>query len=341
MKHGGDIYRNNVRLDFSVNVNPLGTPAEVTDAARSAAGRAGVYPDLEAERLRERIAVLEGRTPDEILTGNGASELFMAIVHAFRPETALVASPCYSGYEYALAAADCRIERYALREDNDFRLTEEILDHINDSIDMVMLADPNNPNGLLIESDLLERIADRCSEAGSILVLDRCFAPLTHEKYNRLQMRNIIEVKAFTKVVSVPGLRIGYMMSDRQDWLEKTARQLPEWNVSVTAQEAGAAAADVLLNTSYLDDALGLIALERQRLGSIMTELGLRVFPSDTNYLLVRTPEPVCSRLLGEHGILVRDCSSYDGMDEHYIRVAVRTRAENDALIEALKAVTD
>ena len=105
MHHGGDIYRNKIIADFSVNLNPAGTPGEVAEAAHNSLLRIKEYPDIEQEAVKTAVAEWVGVDREWIAAGNGASELIMGIVRAFRPEKALLTAPCYSGYEYALKAA--------------------------------------------------------------------------------------------------------------------------------------------------------------------------------------------------------------------------------------------
>ena len=177
--HGGDVYRNEVRLDFSVNLNPFPMPQEVTEAMQAGMSEVHQYPDPSQQKLREGIASLKGLDTENVICGNGASELLMAAVHAVRPKKALVAAPCYAGYAVALKAEDAEIEEYLLDEEQDFAVDAGILDQITDETGMVFIADPNNPNGRLIEPELKRAIIEKCEECGAVLVIDECFYPLT------------------------------------------------------------------------------------------------------------------------------------------------------------------
>ena len=179
MLHGGDVYRNEVRLDYSVNLNPFPMPSEVTEAMQAGLAEINQYPDPVQQKLRSRIAVLEGVSAENVVCGNGASELLMAAVHAVMPRKALITAPCYAGYAVALKASDAEIVEYLLDEKKNFTLDDGILDQINDDIDMVFIADPNNPNGRLIEPALKKAVTAKCGECGAVLVIDECFYPLT------------------------------------------------------------------------------------------------------------------------------------------------------------------
>lgn len=337
--HGGDVYRNEVRLDFSVNLNLALMPAEVTDAMQAGISEIHQYPDYTQQKLREKISALEGIHTENIVCGNGASELIMAAVHAVLPRKALITAPCYAGYAVALGAADAEAEEYFLKEESGFALDEGILERITEDTDMVFIADPNNPNGRCIEPGLKKAIAAKCEECGAVLVIDECFYPLTEAGTAGHSVTDkALHLRAFTKTFAIPGVRIGYMFSADPEMLGKIRKHLPEWNVSRIAERTGEAAADVIRTTDYLEKSVGLIKQEREFLHGQLEGLGIRVYKSDTNYLLFRSRPDLYDRLL-EKGILIRRCANFSGLDETYFRIAVRRHDENEELINTLREV--
>ena len=337
--HGGDVYRNEVRLDFSVNLNPLPMPAEVTEAMRAGMEEIHQYPDPSQQKLRESIASLEQTEPDSIVCGNGASELLMAAVHAVMPKKALITAPCYAGYAVALKAADAEVTEYFLNEDKDYIPDEGILDLINYDTDMVFIADPNNPNGKLIDPALKGAIAQRCEECGSVLVIDECFYPLTGAGISGRGLNdNALHLRAFTKTFAIPGIRLGYVISRDREMLTAIRKHLPEWNVSRIAERTGEAAADVIRKTGYLEESVRMIDRERGYLAGQLEKLGIRVYGSDTNYILIRSVADLYERLL-ERGVLIRRCANFSGLDETYFRIAVRKHEENEELIKNIGEV--
>jgi len=334
--HGGDVYRNEVRLDYSVNLNPLPMPQEVTEAIREGMSEIHQYPDPAQQKLRERIAELEGMSPENVVCGNGASELLMAAVHAVMPRKALIAAPCYAGYAVALKASEAEVTEYFLDEKKDFAVDAGILDKIGDGIDMVFIADPNNPNGSLIDPELKKAITEKCEKTGTMLVIDECFYPLTEAGSEAEAITdNALHLRAFTKTFAIPGIRIGYMLSKDAELLEKIRKHLPEWNVSRIAERTGEAAAKVLESTDYLSSSVHMIKHEREYLTGQLERLGLKVYRSDTNYLLIKSRPDLYERLLGK-GILIRRCANFSGLDETYFRIAVRQHKENEELINIL-----
>ncbi len=346
--HGGDVYRNEVRIDFSVNLNPLGVPAEILEAAHQGLREVTQYPDPYHTELRQAIAEFEKTDPDNIVCGSGASELIMASVHAIRPREALITAPCYSGYETALRASDTVIHYFDLDENAGFRLDEGILSHISEKTDMIFLTNPNNPNGRLIDPELLDLIKERCTECGASLVLDECFLPLTGADC-RIPDDNVLHLRAFTKTFAVPGIRLGYIISNDTSMLDRIRLHLPEWNVSRIAEKAGAAASRILTHSGYLQNAVDMTQTERGYLEQGLTSLGFRVYPSDVNYLLFRADPEMQERFrksgtdlydeLLKTGIMIRRCANFHGLDESFYRIAVRKHEDNAELITALRRI--
>ena len=338
--HGGDIYRNEVSLDFSVNLNPMGIPGPVMDECVRAISDLTNYPDHMQQGLREAIASMEGVEAGDIVCGNGASELIMATVHAIRPAKALITAPCYAGYRYALEAAGAEIREYILKESEDYVLDDSILEEITDDLDIIFLGDPNNPSGRLIDRDLLNRIKEACKEKGICLVVDECFLPLTARGTKTPESGDgTVYLRAFTKTMAVPGLRLGYIVCREKAVTDKIREQLPEWNISVIAQRAGIAAAGLATSQSdYMRSSLKLIEEERSYLTEELTRMGIKVYPSDTSYLLIKSREGLYESLLAK-GILIRRCDNFSGLDDSYFRLALRTHEDNEKLIAVIGEV--
>ncbi len=338
--HGGDIYRNQVVLDFSVNVNPLGTPEPVKAAVRNAAENLSAYPDPTCGQLRERLAAVLHTEADWILCGNGAAELIYQFIAALRPSRTLLPVPSFSDYEAALAAADCIPSFMPLLREEEFRLTDRILPAITGETGLVMLCSPNNPTGLRIGRPLLEDILAKCRETGAWLFLDECFGDLTDTPTPSLAeiLRpedRVFLLRAFTKTYALSGLRLGYAICPSQDMTDRICRCSQPWNVSSPAQAAGIAALDC---PEWPDEARRLIAREKDYLVRELRNLGISVLPGDANYLLLSGVPGLYDRLL-RRGILIRNCENYRGLSSGDCRIAVRTHEDNQALIKAVREV--
>ncbi len=336
MSHGGDIFEKNIVFDYSVSINPMGTPARVTDAIKESLEHISEYPDLKQRRLRKALSELEGCKPEEVLGGNGSSGLFHAIVQMIRPETALLISPCFSGYEYALAAeGNCRVFRYP---------EEEICSlpgKIDASADLLIIANPNNPTGRNIDFRTMIEIAEKCEETGTCLIADECFLSLSEHKeslsYFVRRFRKMFVVKAFTKTFAIPGIRIGYVVSSEEN-IKKLSMHLPEWSLSVPALEAGIACAGIMKEKDYLKNSCLMIKNERSYLERSLSEFGFEIVPSDTCFILFRAGEDLYGKLL-ERGLLIRDCSDFTGLEKGFFRVSVKNHEANQFLISALRDI--
>ena len=155
--HGGDVYRYPDMLDFSANINPLGTSSAVMEAAAARLKNIKNYPDLKKQELFEALSEAEQMPVENLILGNGAAELIFAFCWAVKPKNALLTAPSFAEYERGLKACGCQKIRYAaLREEAGFQLEEAFLSELTEDLDVVMLCNPNNPTGCLIDGNLLK-----------------------------------------------------------------------------------------------------------------------------------------------------------------------------------------
>lgn len=335
--HGGDVYGNKgVIHDFSVNTNPLGMPKEITDALISRAAEFSRYPDPHCRELRKAVAELESVPEDYILFGNGAADLIYRLCYALKPRSALVLAPTFSEYERALFAVGSRVNYHTLSSHNCFALTESVLDDITPETDAVFLCNPNNPTGCLAPGELLERIIAKASENGATLIIDECFLDFSGGESLKGHLEGspkLVILKAFTKMYAMAGLRLGYLLTSDIRLRDAVYSASQCWSVSVPAQIAGVAALSL---NGWTDRTRELITNEREYLSNALSELGIRVFHSDTNYLLIKSKLPLYNRLL-EKGIMIRSCGNFHGLSDSFFRVCVSTRDNNIILIKAVK----
>lgn len=347
--HGGNIYGNEIEYDFSVNLNPLGPPKSVQDALVAALNHVEEYPDPEYRELRRGLENYWQLAEEQIVPGNGASELIPGIIRTLSPKSCMVTAPCYSGYETVLnaAAPSCRIHRIPLRAEDDFTLPENICQEIaRVKPNLLILTNPNNPNGKRISANRLREIVDACRTAGTVLLVDECFLALSGGDEDSLihcirsESLPAVVLRAFTKTFAIPGVRLGYAVCSAP-MAERIRRELPEWNLSVFAQYAGRAALEAAAGgtSGYLAASVEMIAREREYLTAELEKLGLRVFPSDANYILFQSRDRELHQKLLDKGILIRDCRDYHGLTAGFYRTAVRTHRENTALLRCLRNI--
>jgi L-threonine-O-3-phosphate decarboxylase len=348
-QHGGDIYSfiekyGTEPLDFSANINPLGLPECVKKTLHSIDEAGAVYPDPHCSKLKLAISQFEGVPPEYIFCSNGAADIIYRIAHAMKPTRALITAPTFSEYETALKSAGCETAYYLLHKENDFRLTEDILEAIK-NVDIVFICNPNNPTGQVTDKKMMLKIAEKCAKTNTILVVDECFndfleTPDDFTVKNELErLLHVILLKAFTKIFAMAGLRLGYCISSSREYLDKIIAAGQPWNVSTPAQLCGIAA---LQDIAYLKQTKALIKKEREFLINELKQLGFEVYGSMANYIFFNAVDmPELDEALLKKGILIRSCENYYGLCKGYFRVAVKDENANKKLIAAIKQVKE
>ena len=328
-------------LDFSSNCNPLGPPEGVKRSICLSAEKIDSYPDPLCRRLCAAIAEYEGVLPQSVLCGSGSADLIDRLAYAGRPGKTIVTAPTFSEYERAVRNAGGEIIYHPLCEEEGYAVKDDILNRLTPDVDMLFLCNPNNPTGLTIESNLLNRILDACIRADILLVVDECFngfldQPGEHTlKFRLIDSRNLFILKAFTKIYGMAGVRLGYCLSTNGELLDAMRSAGQPWAVSSLAQAAGLAA---LRENIYIDETRQLIRSERAYLANALEALGMNVSKSEANYIFFRSDIPGLTDRLRSMGILIRDCSGYNGLLAGSYRVAVRTHEENVRLVDSLSA---
>ena len=337
--HGGDVYKYDHCLDFSANCNPLGTPQSVKKAIIDSVDGLSDYPRVGCGPLKEAIAVYEQTQKEYLICGNGAADLIFSLCRAKNPKKALLLAPTFAEYEQALVSVGCEITRYYLEETADFCVEENYLQFLKtEKPDIIFLCNPNNPTGITMPQELPEKILASCSELGIFMVVDECFLdfvkdPDRHTLKGKLaEHPNLFLLKAFTKRYAIPGVRLGYGFCSDRKVLERMEAVTQPWNVSTMAQQAGLAA---LKETEYVEKGRQIIFQESAWLKEEMTKLGLKVYPSEANYIFFRGPEDLFEKCVPK-GILIRDCSNYPGLQKGYYRVAVKLYEQNEELVRVL-----
>ncbi|MCQ8902716.1 MAG: threonine-phosphate decarboxylase CobD [Methanothrix sp.] len=349
-EHGGRILELSRRLgaqilDFSASINPLGPPP-LEDLVLSELKNISHYPDIKYSDFREAAASFVGVDPENIVPGNGSSEIIRIFseVCLEDDEIALIPAPTFGEYETQSRLAGARIVKTDLGVEAPRALDSVFDEPLLRDAKAAFFCNPNNPTGKLTEREELIRLAERCESRGVFLLLDEAFIELSDPDQSLADlapdMESLVVMRSLTKSFGVPGLRLGFAVTNR--WLADIMnRARIPWSISSIAS---AVAVHLLKDEEFLERSRESIIKELEWLTGALRSIGLRPLRSSTNFILVDVKDTglgsgeLADRMLNE-GILIRDCRSF-GLDG-YVRVAVRRRDENERLILAFKNVLE
>ncbi|MBQ1546988.1 MAG: aminotransferase class I/II-fold pyridoxal phosphate-dependent enzyme [Lachnospiraceae bacterium] len=335
MTHGGDIYNNKIDIDFSVNLNPVKPDADLKDAVFTGLLKSANYPDPSQKRLKENLSKIECVSENNLLFGNGASELILSCIRMINPKRVLLPVPCFTGYLHALGSIPgCVTDYYELKEANGFLLTDDIINALAEEHDLLILTNPGNPTGRNIDGKLLGSILNVAEEKNIKVILDESFLFLSKAGLSEDKIgirKNVFRIRSFTKLFSLPGIRMGYVLAEEES-IKELKGYLPEWNISAINEEVILSLLPYY-NRDFIKKSYGHIEIERKRFAALLSQLVEKVYPSDSLYIMFKAETDLYEKLL-KKGILIRDLSDVPGLSLGYFRVAVRKREENEAFIE-------
>lgn len=350
--HGGNVFTVARALgvapaqvfDFSASINPLGMSSMVHKALICSLDSLAHYPDTSHKELKQALAKHHGLSPAHFTIANGSTELIYNLPAMLPGKKALIISPSFSEYIRALNQHHWDAQHFILTPESNFSIDTDALEAaLGDGIDVLYICNPSNPSGTLYPQRTIEKIYSLCLSAGTFLVLDEAFMDFCEEasaKRMIVHSDNAIVLRSMTKFFGIPGLRLGYSISNAT-LAERLDAMGGPWSVNSLALAAGAAA---LRDVQHNQDTLDFVRLERRRLFESLAQFSkLKLYPSSVNYLLVEIKEGMTSRELKErlllHRIIIRDCSSFMGLSERFFRIAVRSSDENNRLLECLGRV--
>jgi threonine-phosphate decarboxylase len=325
--------------DFSSNVNPLGPSAAALRAARKALSRIDRYPEPEAQRLRTAVARYHGIKPEQVICGSGSTALIHLIPRVFKPRKVLIPVPTFSEYAVAASGAGAEVVCLPLPERTGFRLDPLEMAFALKGVDMAFLCNPNNPTGLLMSKSEMLEIAKYALDLGVHVVIDEAYMDFSNAESvskEAVQSSQLICLRTFSTFFGLPGLRIAYALAGEATVAALEAGREP-WSVNAVAEQAAIAA---LTDWRHARRTVRLMEKERDRLLSALRIMpGVETFPGTANFLFLKVAAdkaPLLAEKLALRGILVRDCSSFPGLDSRFLRIAVRSGRENKRLLRAL-----
>lgn len=348
MKHGGDIlsykdlYKGEI-IDFSSNINPMGRPKGLDIELKRAFNDLEKYPDIKYRNLKKEVSGYLKCDTENIVLGNGSMEIIDSIM-VFKDKVTLF-YPSFGEYEDRARIHNKKKIKLSL--DENFKIEIDKLKNNLEEDSLLIIGNPNNPTGLRIEKEKLLLIYNIALSKNSILVLDEAFFEFSPTDYDSIELfrnynfENVVIIRAATKFFALPGIRLGYACTSKILAEKLTERQMP-WSINSMADTAGKY---IFNQQNYINESKEYIANERMYMIDELEKINeIQAFPTQANFILIKLKKFNGEYLLKEliqQGILIRTCTSFLGLDDSFIRVAIKSREDNHRLIEALKSILE
>ena len=361
-------------LDYSSNINPYGIPESLKSRIIENLEILERYPDPDYVELREKLANLNNVNLSDIILGNGATEIIFLFMKVINPKKILIVSPTFGEYERAVKAVgtsrnsidlscsgdnknienkEIEIEYFELKESDDFKLNiGNLKNELEKKYDLLIICNPNNPTGKFLKLTQTEEILKECNKYDTKLFIDEAFIEFLADGMKESiinteeNKKNLFVTRAFTKFFAIPGLRLGYGMYFDKELEKKISEKKEPWSVNNFAEMAGST---VLDDAEYIEKTLKWIAEEKKYMYEKLNEIsGMKVYETEVNFITGKIDEKLFSEGLNvkilrekmlEQGILIRDASNFKFLDERFFRLAIKDRASNERVIEAMKEI--
>ncbi|MEZ3436149.1 MAG: aminotransferase class I/II-fold pyridoxal phosphate-dependent enzyme [Lachnospiraceae bacterium] len=334
-------------VKFGANVNPLGLSDAVRTSLAEHLDVITTYPDREYKSLRKVIAAYCKTDINYVVTGNGSTELISLLISQRNAKHALVIGPTYSEYERELSLTGGKISNYYLDESKDFHIDiADLAQALADDVDFLILCNPNNPTSSALTRKELRALVKLCKERSIFVMIDETyveFAP-DMEKITAIPLAqefdNLMIIRGVSKFFAAPGLRLGYGVTSNQAFLKNLKSHQNPWSLN----SLGAYAGELMLqDTDYIRRTRSLILSERERcLDRLKTFRYVKVYPAYGNFILIRLlKEGLTSFDVFEHairqGMMIRDCSSFEGLPGEYVRFCIMEPKDNTRLLDCME----
>lgn len=334
-------------VSFSANVNPLGISYHLKAALAENLDAITTYPDREYTALRQCIADYAHTQPENVIVGNGSTELISLFIQTRHPKKALILGPTYSEYEREITLGGGSTLYYPLKEEMDFSIHVDDFCHtLSDQLDLLVLCNPNNPTSTAISGSQMRRILDTCLQYGIFVMIDETYVEFAPEVSHISAIpltnyySNLIILRGTSKFFAAPGLRLGYAITGNQGLIKSINTRKNPWTINSLAEIAGRL---MFPDEAYICHTRELINGERDRIyQELKTWDSVTVYEPQANFILMRIRRPdVSSQDLFDHcirqGLMIRDCSTFPFLDDRYVRFCIMKPEDNNRLLKAFK----
>ena len=365
-------------LDYSSNINPYGIPESLKKRITENLEILERYPDPDYIELRQKLAHLNKVDISNIILGNGATEIIFLFMKVINPKKILIAAPTFGEYERAVKATErvedssilgnsnkkkydeksfgkqkIEIEYFELKESDDFKLNiGNLKNELAKKYDLLIICNPNNPTGKFLKLSETEQILKECNKYNTKLFIDEAFIDFLEDGMKesiinaKKNKQNLFVTRAFTKFFAIPGLRLGYGIYFDKNLEKGISEKKEPWSVNNIAEMAGLT---VLDDTEYIEKTLKWITEEKTYVYEKLNEIsGIKPYKTEVNFITVKIEDNFILKGLNvkilrekmlEQGILIRDASNFNFLDEKFFRLAIKDRKNNDRVIEVLKEI--
>lgn len=347
--HGGNVFRLerdgkvNI-LDYSSNINPLGVPESFKEAVINNFSILEKYPDPEYVELREAIGDYNGISSENVVVGNGATEILFLYMKAIKVKSAMIVSPTFAEYERALKVNGAQVSYFELKESENFKLdVDRLLEEIQDE-ELVVICNPNNPTGRFISLEDIDKISLVLDKKGKKLFVDEAFIEFidnwTDKTSILLKRKNIFILRALTKFFALPGVRLGYGLCYDTELLKKISSIREPWSVNSFAELAGKV---MLKDEGYIKATELWIEEEKKWFHDELKNIkNIKPYKTESNFILIKllsmNSKNFRDKMIDE-GIVVRDASNFKFLNESFVRLAVKDRDKNKKILEKIEKV--
>lgn len=342
--HGGNIIATAAALglpvdeliDMSSNLSPLGMVPGLRQVLEEGLDQIAFLPEATSARLCALFAERYGCLPQQVMAGNGTTDFIYDLPTQNRFRKAVIVNPTYSDYRLACEHAGLPWQSFTL-EFPDFAVDFAALSQVLTGGELLFLCNPNNPTGHLAGADKLRRLIELHPQ--TTFVIDESYLPFTGEAslVSRQLPDNLFILCSSSKIYGIPGLRLGFLVASVSNMAALQERCRP-WSVNRLAQLAG----EFLLTQGdfYVREVLDFMARERPSFVAALAAMpGLTVVPGVTNFILCRlaamTAGDLAALMLKEK-IMIRNCASFDGLDDSYFRISLKSSRDNRRFLQAL-----
>lgn len=344
MDHGGDLisyktFYDGELIDFSSNINPLGPPNGLEKLLLNNFNSLQAYPDIHYRALKKSISGYLNCNEKNVLVGNGAVEIINNLT--ILANRVLICTPSFSEYEKRAIINGKVVQKIPYKKD--FTIDIGLIIKTIKQNDLLILGNPNNPTGLRISKDDLIQIYELIKRVNAYLLLDEAFFEFCPDDYDSIELfksynyENIAIIRAATKFFALPGIRLGYGCTSVNIAEQFKEIELP-WSVNTLADVAGQY---IFLDKEYIEESKRYLENERNYMQQELQKIeGIGLYNTDTNYILIKLinwNEEYIFNFFLRRGIVIRKCSSFTGLSDGHIRIAIKDRENNERLIKIFK----